>query len=303
MEIKQAQPLKKASPDVEYHADDYGLFPAQSSRILNCAENGVLNAVSVMPNSPFLPECMDTLRPYRARLKIAVHLNFMEGQALCPGFLTGTDGTFRFFFGSLLLRSFLPGRKKYRAAFREEIRAQLHAVLPYLEEGASLRVDGHAHYHMIPVLFDALMDVVREDKIPLSYIRIPQEPLRLYLRHWRQLNGFQPINLVKVVILNALAWRNLHKYRSCLSRLEQRVFLGVMFSGHMNFSNVSALLNDAKTLAAQKGRGVEILAHPGGVYEPADLAQLTNRDDAAFLSSPLRQAEGEMFCLLNPDTG
>lgn len=247
---------------IEYHADDYGLFPAQSRRILDCADHGVLNAVSVMTNGPHLAACMETFRPYQDRLAAAVHLNFMEGRAFCPGLLTDGAGNFHTSFGALLLHSFLPDRGRYRAALREEIRAQIRALLPYLEEGRGLRIDGHAHYHMLPVVFDALADVIREEGLTVSYIRVPSDPIRLYLKHWGKLEGFRPINLVKVLILDLLAWRNRRKYRELFSRLERRVFLGVLFSGNMCFQNVSAVLPEAEALAARRGWGVEVLAIP-----------------------------------------
>lgn len=283
-----------AWPFIEYHADDYGLFPAQSRRILNCVENGVLNAVSIMSTSPYFAACMEFSEPFLDKLNIAVHLNFMEGRALRPGLLTGKSGTFRVTFGSLLLHSCLPDRNKYRAALREEIKSQLQAAEPYLS-GRPLHIDSHAHYHMIPVVFDALMDVLTENKLPVSYIRIPREPIGLYLRHWTELKGLRPINLVKALVLNLLAGRNLHKYRSFMETLEKRVFLGVMLSGRMSYSNVSALRKDAAALAERRGWSLEILAHPGGVYEPEDLAALTRKDDAAFLSSRFRHEEAEMF--------
>lgn len=281
---------------VEYHADDYGLFPAQSRRILDCADNGVLNAVSVMTNGPHLAACMESFRPYAERLAVAVHLNFMEGRAFCPGLLTDGNGIFRATFGALLLHSFLPGRAKYREALREEIRAQIAALLPYLEKGRGLRIDGHAHYHMLPVVFDALVDVIQEDRLPVSYIRVPRDPIGVYLRHWGELEGFRPINLVKVLVLDLLAWRNERKYRAFFSRLERRVFLGVLFSGNMSFQNVSAVLAEATALAARKGRGLEVLAHPGGVREAEDVRALTHKDDRAFLISGNREKEAEMYC-------
>lgn len=283
---------------IEYHADDYGLFPAQSRRILDCAENGVLNAVSVMTNSPHLAECFGMFQPWRGRLTAAVHLNFMEGHALCPGRLTDRDGNFCVSFGLLLLHSFLPGRASCRAALREEIRAQIHALLPYLGGEEALRVDAHAHYHMIPVVFDALMDVIREDGLSVSYVRVPADPIRLYLRRWRELTGFRPINLVKVLVLDLLAWRNTWKYRAFFQKTERRVFLGVLFSGNMCLQNVSAVLPEAKALAVKKGWGVEVLAHPGGVYEAEDTQALTHRDDKAFLINKNRRKEADMFCRL-----
>ena len=37
-----------------FHADDYGVTPEQSKRILDCYKQGVLNSISVLPNSPLL---------------------------------------------------------------------------------------------------------------------------------------------------------------------------------------------------------------------------------------------------------
>ena len=293
----------KNTPVVEYHADDYALFPAQSRRILDCADRGVLNAVSVMTNSPHLEACMETLRPYEEALTVAVHLNFMEGKAFYPGLLTDALGNFRVTFGALLAHSYLPGRGKYRVALRDEIRAQIHALLPYLEEGTGLRIDGHAHYHMLPVVFDALMDVVQEEKLNISYIRVPRDPLRLYLRHWRKLEGFRFTNLVKVLVLDILTWRNQQKYSSFFNSLEQRMFLGVLFTGNMTLQNVLAVLPDAEVMAKRKGWGIEILAHPGGVCEPEDAIQLTHSGDLAFLTSDDRLKEADMFCKLKRNTG
>lgn len=288
----------KHTVSVEYHADDYGLFPAQSRRILDCSDHGVLNAVSVMTNGPHLAACMEAFGPYKDRLAAAVHLNFMEGRAFCPGILTDQAGNFHVTFGALLLHSFLPARRKYRAALREEIRAQIHALLPYLG-GRPLRIDGHAHYHMLPVVFDALMDIIQEENLSVSYIRVPKDPVRLYLRHWKELDGFRPINLVKVLILDLLAWRNEWKYRAFFDGLERRVFLGVLFSGNMCYENVSAVLPEAEALAARKGWGVEVLAHPGGVHEPEDVQELTHPDDRAFLTSGSREREAAMFSHMN----
>ena len=39
---------------IYFHADDYGVSEAQSARILNCYTDGVLNSMSVIPNTPEL---------------------------------------------------------------------------------------------------------------------------------------------------------------------------------------------------------------------------------------------------------
>lgn len=290
---------KSANTMIEYHADDYGMFPAQSQRILKCHTHGVLNGVSIMPNSAYLEACMALLPQEQSRMAMTVHLNIIEGRSLCGHeavpLLTDEDGILNASFGALLLHSYLPGRKAYREQLKLELRAQIFAVLPYLKEGTPLRLDGHAHYHMLPVVFDALMDVIREEGLNVSYIRIPREYPSLYRKHWRSISGFSPINLVKVLILNFLAARNRRKYKEYLASLEQRLFLGVFLSGAMFRENVAPLLEDAEALARKLGMGIEILAHPGGVYEEADIQTLTCKNDIQFLTSDCRRKEASLF--------
>lgn len=242
---------------------------------------------------------MELLRPYQKEILVTIHLNLIEGRSLCDprevSLLTDSGGIFRVSFGGLLLHSFWPDRDAYRDQLKKEIRAQISAVASFLEKSAPLRIDGHAHYHMLPVVFDALMDVIREDRLWVSYIRIPREYSSLYLRRWKQLQDFSPINLVKVLILNILAGRNLRKYGDYLNTLEQRLFLGVFLSGRMYRENVDQILPDANRLAEERNWKMEILAHPGGIYEAEDIAKLTNADDISFLTSPKRRKEAAMF--------
>ena len=284
---------------IEYHADDYGLFLTQSQRILDCHQNGCLNGISIIANSPCLEQTMDLLRPFLKDIAIAVHLNLIEGKSLADkknvGLLTDDQGVFKASFVNLLLRSFLPGRRVLRRQLKEEFRLQILAVKRYLEPGQALRLDGHAHYHMVPVAFDAMMDVIREENLDVSYIRIPREYPSLYLRHKECLQDFAPINLVKVAILNLLAVRNRWKYRDYLDKMERMIFMGVFLSGSMYLENVAPLMQDACALAKRLGCGLEVQAHPGGVYEQEDICRLTHPDDVRFLTSDQRRKEAGFF--------
>ena len=284
---------------IEYHADDFGLFPIQSRRILDCHTGGSLNGISIMPNSPHLEDCMAMLRPYADSITATVHLNFFEGKSLCPRdripALTDVSGNLRCSFGKLLLGSCLPGRKALRRQLREEIRAQIRAVQPYLGEAAPLRIDGHAHYHMVPVVFDALMDVIREDSLSVSYIRIPREYPGIYLKNRKHLQDISPVNFVKVFILNLLSWRNRIRYRTELAPMEKKLFMGVFLSGRMYRENVLPCLPEALALARKKHMDLELLAHPGGVFEPEDIACLTDPSDIHFLTSDFRSREASLF--------
>ena len=283
---------------IEWHADDYGLFPEQSRRILKCAENGKLNAISVFPNSDALEECMHLLADAAPQVSITVHLNLIEGKSLTSHidtpFLTDEDGVFSVTFGKLLAASFSMHRNEWKTQLKKELRAQIYAVMPFLS-GKSLRLDSHAHYHMIPVVFDALMEVISEDKLYIEYIRIPKEYLSLYLKHFFQLKGLKPINLVKVIVLNMLSGYSMHKYGNEIKNANKSFFMGVLLSDNMNNDNVRILISDALLFAEKKDFSLEILAHPGGVYEESDIQKITFPNDIAFMTSDNRRKEAEMF--------
>jgi predicted glycoside hydrolase/deacetylase ChbG (UPF0249 family) len=249
-----------------------------------------------MPKSNNLCECLEMLEPYKKNIMVTVHLNLIEGKSVCSPqeipLLTDGDGMLCCSFAKLLIRSYLPTKNAYLCQLKKELSAQIHAVS---DCSKTLRIDGHAHYHMIPVVFDALMEIIAEENLNVSYIRIPREHLSLYFLHMFQLKGISPINFLKVFILNILAIRNMKKHNVYMKKLEQRVFLGVFLSGAMYQENVECLLPGAIKLAQKRKCGLEILAHPGGIYEEEDIARLTNRDDIAFLNNPARNKEATML--------
>lgn len=289
---------KENMTKIEFHADDYGLFPTQSHRILDCHRNGNLNGISVMTNSAHLAECMSDMHLFSEEVAVSVHLNLIEGRSLSGApLLTDEAGNLSGSFGKLLLRSYLPGRNRYRQQLKQELSAQIGEIRKYFPEGTPVRLDGHAHYHMIPVVFDAMMDVIREENLPVSYIRIPREYLRIYLPHLKKLQEFSPINIVKVMILNFLSLRAEIRYGKILKNLEKKLFMGVFLSGRMYYENVIHLLPGALALAEKLGMGLEILGHPGGVFEQEDIARITAPEDAAFLTNDLRNREKSLFLI------
>ena len=72
---------------------------------------------------------MDMLQSYIGKIKVAVHLNFMEGRCLSDPkqvyHLVDDQGIFHASFGKLLLADFLPGREEYRQQLYREICAQI----------------------------------------------------------------------------------------------------------------------------------------------------------------------------------
>jgi len=292
---------KKSTVPIEFHADDFGLFISQSHRIIACHDHGNLNGISILPNGTQLDACMELFYPRQTGIAATIHLNLIEGKSVSDSkaipLLTDRNGNLHCSFGKLLLRSYLPGRADLLRQLKTEIRAQIRAVSSRLSpsQNKCLRIDSHAHYHMLPVVFDALMGVIREDNLPVTYIRIPKENLGIYKKHWKTIRHLAPINLVKVIILNLLAMRNRIHYGNYLNSLDQKIFMGVLLSGRMFLENVAPLIPDAVRLAEKKHYGLEILAHPGGVYEPEDIRQLTFKNDVSFLTSDFRRREASLF--------
>ena len=284
---------------IEYHADDYGLFPEQSRHIMECYHKGALNGVSIMPNSPYLKECMDEITDIREKLFVTVHLNFVEGKPISGNradMLVNDNGNFDCGFIRLLLASYIPFlRKAYYRQIRREIETQLRACEAYMNDGV-FRIDGHVHYHMIPVIFDARMDVIKSNKLKVSYIRFPYEEPAVYAKNLLKLKGIGLVNFVKVVILNSLVVRNKIKHKALLDKLgvEDKLFMGVMLSGHMFYDNVKLCIKSAADiLEKRKNDEMEILFHPGDVTVPADVERLTSKDDYNFLTSSNRMKEAE----------
>ena len=263
----------------EFHADDYGLFLEQSKRILACYEHGVLNGTSIISNGPELDECLKIL-PEKG-MRFTVHLNLMQGQCLAPAsdvsLLTDARGQFHVSFSKLLFSGFTGKRETYKQQIKAEYRAQIRKLLPLFKQtGQAIRIDGHAHWHVVPVAFDALMEVIMEDNLPVAYIRLPDEPLTLYLRYLFRLMPFPVINIVKVLLLKILVSRDQRKWKECLQQMEQT----------------------AESLAAGRGTGLEILAHPGSVRLEKNLKEVTNQDDYHFFTSAAREEEGKAFLLM-----
>ena len=285
----------------EFHADDYGLFLEQSERILACFEHGVLNGTSIISNGPELDECLKELPD--EGMQLTVHLNLMQGQCLAPAeevpLLADETGRFCVSFAQLLFAGLSGKREAYKRQIKMEYRAQIRKLLPLFQRnGQKLRIDGHAHWHVVPVAFDALMEVIGEEGLPVTYIRLPDEPLHLYLRHLFQLMPFPAINIVKALLLKLLVSRDRRTWKDRLQRMEQKLFLGVMLSGHFDYRRMKAILPAAEAVAAEKGIDLEILAHPGSVHLKENLANVTNQDDYRFFTSPAREEEGKAFLML-----
>lgn len=281
---------------VEYHADDYGISIEQCDRILECCREGRLNGISIMPNSEILDEAMALLKPYEGKIAYTMHLNLRDGRSnasrdLIPH-LVDKNGVYNVSFGKYVLASYIPRiRNIYRKELRIEYKAQIDALAPFFSDGR-IRLDSHGHYHMVPVMFDAICDIIKEYGLNVTFIRVPRENIGLYMRHRKEIKDFKFINFIKVAILNLFAARNIRKHPEVFRKAKPYDFMGVMLSGHMTYDNVYPVYDEAIRLSEEAGNDLEILFHPGAVHEKDALDKL-NEEGRWFFVDPFREKEAD----------
>ena len=233
---------------IRFCADDYGLNDAVSARILECVRRGAINKVSVFPN---FGEC-DLTELFARDVRVCLHLNLVEGACMgARSCLTDEHGFFRFTFGGLMLKSLLH-KREFFAAVKEEIRAQVRYWKARLPQGAEFCMDSHQHTHMIPAVFRAMREVLEEEGVTLSYLRIPTEPISVYLKTPSLYGTYSPVNLVKQWLLNFL-------WMFSRSDVPTARFCGILFSGKMD-ARVAKILPKYVALGGE----IEVLFHPGG---------------------------------------
>ncbi len=304
------------------HADDFGIEPAQSARILECcagmgegeaAEKGLLNSLSIFANSPRFDECAALLDARPEGLRLGVHLNFVEGPCCADAaeipLLVDEKGFFKLGYGGLLSGSFGGGAAELSRQLEVEAAAQIERVVARFPHMADhLRLDGHQHTQLIPAVFKAVLGAAAGCGYHLDYLRIPAEPTAAFLRSGCA-GTIAPINWVKHELLNRL-WQMDRRLleESGLGSYQDisAVFCGVLFSGHMDENRVAAVLPGLTSVAEKRDMQLELLFHPGRVN---DARQCLNPDLPGFvefscgegrdvehdalLSAKLAQAVGE----------
>lgn len=290
--------IPRKTPETIVHADDFGISPGQSERILACAPEGggggALNSLSVIVTGPRFRECAALLRARADGLLVGLHVNLVEGRcAADPGeipLLVDERGMFDRGFAGLLLMS-LRHPKEARSQVAAEIGAQLRLFLEAFPEcRGRMRVDSHQHFHMIPAVFDGLSAALDAQGCAVEYVRVPAEPLAPFLKS-RSLHLVPAINCVKRVLLKALWQLNRRKVPGIAGHTA--VFCGIGFSGSMTCGHVGRVLGRFEEYAASRGMPVEFLFHPGGVESADECLNPELPGFVRFYSSSMRAREAE----------
>lgn len=288
------------------HADDFGITLAQAEALLRlsdgCGGRGALTSVSMFANSPAFEASASMAMPFveSGTLKCSLHLNVVEGRPCANvrdvAMLVDSRGFFNRDFIGLMAMSLRGSslRDQLKRQVAREFRAQIRIFLSsFPDQQGCLRIDSHQHTHMIPVVFDALLDAVRAEGCHLRTVRVPAEPLRPHLRHASSARNLTAANLAKREALCRLARSNLKRLPSnCATPL----FCGVVLSGRMDRFD-GGLLEGFENLARKRGQDLEVLFHPVSV--PAE--ECLDPDNAPFANacaSPARDAEAATVRLI-----
>lgn len=282
---------------VDIHADDYGYTLNTSRGMLSCMDN--LDSISIICNTSYFEKSMELLYesiPDMKKLpKLAVHLNLVEGFS-CDGSILNKG------WGYYFVNSFTFRRKKIKEEIKKEIKYQIDRVTEAVnrcidiarENGVKvsqkgIRIDSHTHTHPVPVIFDALCEVIKENNYDIEFIRNPKEPLWPFLRNVKLYKTYSLINFVKNFILNVLSFR-IDRYAD--SHGIDRVYMcGLVMSGHMDYERLQAVYDDFCNKAKRDNRYMEFLFHPGTALRDEETEELSRENMSYFNESGNREIE------------
>lgn len=290
-----------------FHADDFGVTVQQSGKILDCSINGALNSISVLPNTPALGESLallDQADP-EGNIRRVLHLNFVEGRPVAGAdqvsLLVDDTGYFDKSFVKYFVWNYTKAGKK-RAQLKEQLKLEIAAQIRAVTAEHDFRItaiDSHQHYHMIPVIFDSLMEVLADsefEQLQIRHIRIPVDPAGVLAYAPGMVRGVPAVNWVKWLILKSSAARNKKILKS--KGIKAPVFFGIFYTCEMKKEVVEALLPAYESYADGKDEELELMFHPGNLTAEYELLDVRRKELAAFYMSDNRFLEAECIKML-----
>lgn len=268
----------------DIHADDYALTLNTSRDMLSCMKKGCLDSISIVPNMSCFKECMELLYEAVPELpflpKMSVHLDFVEGRSLAgagqaPLLVKDRGSLMGLSWGGLFAMSYQPWKRHgAKEQLKREIRAQIERTQEAVRRAMDIakkhgiacgqkgiRIDSHQHAHMIPVVWEALTEVIEQEGYEVEYIRNSKEMMGAFVSEVSLWKTYRPINFVKNRLL-ALYSHKADRYAEA-HHMEQMYLWGLVMSGHMDYDRIVTLYPKIAAGAARENRVLEILFHPG----------------------------------------
>ena len=306
-------------PEIDVHADDYALTVHTSADILECMKAGKLNSISIVPNMSCFEECMEMLYKAVPALpflpSMSVHLDFVEGRCLAgaeqvPLLADVGNSVMRLSWGGVFMLSYLPWKRHMaKVQLKKEIKAQIekvqaavmHAMEIAKEHGIDckqqgIRIDSHQHAHMIPVAWDALTEVIAEEKYKVEYIRNSKEVLAPFLSEVSLWKTYRPVNFIKNRLLSFYSHK-VDRYASAHS-MKKMYLWGLVMSGRMDYDRIVRLYPKVAAKAGKGNRTLEFCFHPGIALPEEITAEIGENAARDFYLLTDRQTEKEAIRLI-----
>jgi len=290
----------------DFHADDYGISLNASEKIIELLKNDELDSISIIPNMDCFLVCMERFKQFYDQTgklpQISIHINFMEGKSCLskqqiPD-LVDMNSYFNVSWGSLLFYNYnILKRSTIRKQLTLEIKEQIQIVIKQLPNDYVLRVDSHQHTHMIPIVFEALLQAMKELAIPVEFVRIAKEPIKPFLSLGKLIKTVAPTNIVKNLLLNYYSRTALKKLKS--SQINTKLLWGIILSGNMDYERCERLYMPMLQYAKTHDMAMEVLFHPGSVEENEITQDYTKKGFVDFHRSIGRDTEFRAIQKLN----
>ncbi len=291
-------------------ADDCGISRPVTETIFRCLDAQSLRGTSVLAGGEYAAEAAQALgrRLYHTpQLAVGVHLNLLEGRALCPPaelpLLTDARGWFRHSLPSLWAALRLATRAEHRAFTQQmllECRAQIHRVQAAVQAGWNeargadatpvqqqaicppLYLDGHLHIHALPAFRPVLHALTEE--YAFSHVRVPAELACAMPAS----AGLLAVGTLRQSLLG-LWGKNLRAWLDQKGIRHPDYFIGAFASGSMSLPMLKAGLERVRAEQPQEKALVEIMLHPCPL-PAAPEADAAKQQYAAKQSVATRQA-------------
>ncbi len=166
--------MQKKNYQLLVNADDFGRHALINRAVAECVERGCLRSATLMPGGRAFDDAVAVARAHPA-LGVGIHFTLVNGFPVCPPedipSLVTEDGVF-YDNHVQFVKRFLAGRIRM-----EDVRRELAAQAEKMERtGLALtHVDSHQHMHVLPGIFDAVLDAAAA--LHLDAVRIPRTPL------------------------------------------------------------------------------------------------------------------------------
>lgn len=306
---------------IDIHADDYGLTVNTSRDMLECMKQGKLNSISIVPNMSCFEECMEMLYASIPELpflpKISVHLDFVEGLVLTDKdndlIKVKKDGKelIGLTWAKLFLASYNPLKYgKVKAQLVREVICQIDRVEETVKKcidianksgvatsQKAVRIDSHQHSHMIPIVWNALMEAGKEKGYIFEYIRNSKEPITPFVSATSLWKTYSIANIIKNIILNIYSPK-VDKFNKRVGN-ENMYMWGLIMSGNMDKDRVNKLLPSMINKAKNNNRTLEILFHPGLMLELETTDEIADNAIQHFYATAGRKREYEAVMSLD----